>query len=81
MSAVKLVIVSCMLTMGMLVLPPLAGAGTGSLVTRLWLALGLLVFSGNYLTYQQEVEQQAAAKLNVHTLQQHLTRQQVRSLK
>ncbi|HZK25129.1 MAG TPA: hypothetical protein VFC74_07050 [Oscillospiraceae bacterium] len=80
MSAVKLSIISCLLMLGMLMLPSLTGAGMGSMVTRLWLAFGILVFTGNYLAYQQEAAQQAA-KDNQRTRQgEHPLRQEVRSL-
>ncbi len=49
-----LLIVSIFLTLGMIFLPPLTGTGIGSHVARAWLALGLLVFAGYYLSFLEQ---------------------------
>ena len=56
LTLLKLGLTSILLALGMVLLPPLAGAGVASIVTRTWLALGLLVFCGNYLYYLEEGE-------------------------
>jgi hypothetical protein len=49
-----LMVVSILLALGMALLPPVTGAGLGSVVTRSWLLLGALVFCGHYLYYLDE---------------------------
>lgn len=56
MTLLLLLIVSVLLALGMVLLPPVTGAGLGSLVTRSWLILGVLVFSGHYLSYLAQGE-------------------------
>lgn len=65
-----LLVTSILLAVGMVLLPPLTGTGLGSIVTRAWLVLGLLVFFGYYSYYLAQGErssrQRKAAKPKAH---------------
>ena len=68
-----LVIVNILLLSGMVLLPPVAGSGLGSVVTRIWLAFGILVFTGHYLRYLEETDQAQARKIAVESrVRRHL---------
>lgn len=71
MTLLKLGLTSILLALGMVLLPPLTGAGVASLVTRSWLVLGLLVFCGNYLYYLKEGEQDAKQKEATELMAHH----------
>ena len=60
MIVVKLLVSCLLLVFGMTVLPPLSGAGAGSILTRVWLVLGLLTFFGHYQYYLNNAEQKKA---------------------
>lgn len=51
MPLTRLILVNLLLILGLLTLPPLAGHGTGSMFSRVWLMFGLLVLAGNFQIY------------------------------
>ncbi|MCW3489857.1 hypothetical protein [Dethiobacter alkaliphilus] len=59
MTLLKLGLACILLALGMMLLPPLSAEGVAGVATRSWLALGLLVFCGNYLYYLEEGERAA----------------------
>lgn len=67
MTMLILVIVNILLVLGMVLLPPVTGSGLGSLVTRVWLAFGILVFTGHYLRYLDETDRAKARKTAVES--------------
>ena len=62
MTIIKLVLVCLLLAAGMVMLPPLNGAGPGSIVTRVWLGFGILVFFAHHLQYERELEEEQKRK-------------------
>ncbi len=51
MPVLLLALVSLLLCIGLLLLPPLTGGGIGSLFARAWLFFGILVFSAHYVYF------------------------------
>lgn len=48
--------VSLLIVLGLLMLPPLTGDGTGTLFARSWLAFALLVFWAHYHRYLEYLD-------------------------
>ena len=71
MTMLILVIVNVLLVLGMVLLPPVTGSGLGSVVTRVWLAFGILVFTGHYLRYLDEIDRVKARKIALASKARH----------
>jgi len=59
-----LLTVSIFLTLGMALLPSLTGNGLGSVVSRAWLALGVLVFAGYYLSFLEQEKRKSWLRMS-----------------
>ncbi|NLZ38171.1 MAG: hypothetical protein GX893_01005 [Firmicutes bacterium] len=75
MYMVKLVISCVLLVLGMVILPPLTGSGAGSLVTRLWFAFALLVFSSHHSYYRQQLSKMQNKEKSAETIRRTARRQ------
>ncbi|MCR3922864.1 MAG: hypothetical protein NUK65_10200 [Firmicutes bacterium] len=77
---IKLICSCILLVIGMMVLPPLSGAGAGSVVTRVWLAFGVVVFFSHHLSFLKEFERAQMRQQDIQPrFSRRLARQRVRS--
>lgn len=74
----KLVLSCVLLALGMVILPPLTGTGTGSMVSRLWFAFALLIFFSHYTYHHQQLLKMERKKKSAATIR-HAARRQLRS--